>query len=62
MQVTWIDEGEYLFDFKTDDAIYRFWDATPCVEFGFAMAEQAECGFEARNRVRGRDLTPSRAG
>ena len=41
VQVTWIDEGEYLFDFKTDDAIYRFWDATPCVEFGFAMAEQA---------------------
>ena len=41
VQVTWIDEGEYHFEFKTDDAIYRFWDATPCVEFGFAMAEQA---------------------
>lgn len=41
VQVTWIDEGEYRFDFKADTAIFRYWDATPCVEFGFRMAEQA---------------------
>ena len=41
MQVTWIDEGQYHFDFKADDAIFRYWDATACVEFGFRMAAQA---------------------
>lgn len=41
VQVTWIDEGEYTFDFKADDAIFRYWDATPCVEFGFRMAAEA---------------------
>jgi len=41
VQVTWIDEGEYRFEFKTDAAIFRYWDATRCVEFGFRMAEQA---------------------
>ena len=41
VQVTWVDEGEYLFEFKTDDAIFRYWDATACVEFGFRMAAQA---------------------
>ena len=41
VQVTWIDEGEYRFEFKGDAAIFRFWDATRCVEFGFQMAEQA---------------------
>jgi hypothetical protein len=24
-----------------DDTLYRYWDATAAVEFGFAMAEQA---------------------
>ena len=41
VQVTWIDEGEYRFEFKTDASIFRFWDATRCVEFGFQMAAQA---------------------
>ena len=41
VQVTWLDEGEYRFEFKTDDAIFRYWDATACVEFGFRMAAQA---------------------
>ena len=41
VQVTWIDEGEYRFQFKADDAIFRYWDATPCVEFGLRMAQQA---------------------
>ncbi|MGE4239305.1 Fic family protein [Ramlibacter sp.] len=39
--VTWIDEGQYDIRFKADDSIYRYWDATRVVEFGFAMAEQA---------------------
>lgn len=37
----WIDEGQYDFAFNGAPAAYRFWDATPCVEFGFKMAEQA---------------------
>lgn len=41
VKVSWIGEGEYTFDFKADDAIFRFWDATPCVEFGFRMAALA---------------------
>ena len=40
-QVTSIDEGSYQFTFNGAPAIYRFWDATPQVEFGFKMAEQA---------------------
>lgn len=41
VQVTWVDEGEYRFEFKTDGAIFRYWDASACVEFGFRMAAQA---------------------
>ena len=41
VQVLWIDEGQYAFTFQADDAIYRYWDATECVEFGFQMAAQA---------------------
>lgn len=41
VQVIWIDEGEYRFEFKAGDAIFRYWDATACVEFGFQMATQA---------------------
>jgi Fic family protein len=41
VHVTWIDEGQYAFDFKENEAIYRYWDATACVEFGFRMAESA---------------------
>ena len=40
--VTWIDEGQFIFQFKPDaDAIYRYWDATACAEFGFQMTEAA---------------------
>lgn len=39
--VRWIDEGQYTFTFRATPAIYRFWDATACVEFGYRMAEQA---------------------
>jgi hypothetical protein len=39
--VRWIDEGQYEFSFHGTPAIYRYWDATPCVEFGYRMAEQA---------------------
>lgn len=39
--IRWADEGEYLLQFKGTPALYRFWDATACVEFGFRMAAQA---------------------
>jgi hypothetical protein len=39
--VKWIDEGRYEMVFEGDAAIYRYWDATRCVEFGYRMAEQA---------------------
>lgn len=39
--VYWADEDLFDFKFKGADSIYRFWDATPCVEFGYRMAEQA---------------------
>jgi hypothetical protein len=39
--VRWIDEDQYDFQFHGDASIYRYWDATKAVEFGFAMAEQA---------------------
>jgi hypothetical protein len=40
-RVTWIDEGRYDFEFLSDDAVYRHWDATRGVEFLLRMAEQA---------------------
>lgn len=40
-KVTWVDEDRFDFKFNGMDSIYRFWDATPCVEFGYRMAEQA---------------------
>lgn len=39
--VRWIDEGQYEFTFNGHPAVYRYWDATSCVEFGYRMAEQA---------------------
>lgn len=39
--VQWLDADEFNLNFTGSDTVYRFWDATPCVEFGFAMAEQA---------------------
>jgi len=42
-QVTWIGEDQYDFNYAGDPqyGLYRYWDATACVEFGFRMAEQA---------------------
>ena len=40
-KVTWIDDDRFEFKFNGTDSVYRFWDATPCVEFGYRMAEQA---------------------
>jgi hypothetical protein len=34
-------EGDYDIQFKADDKIFRYWDATSCVEFGVRMAQQA---------------------
>lgn len=39
--VRWIDEGIYDFKFNGSGALYRYWDATQCVEFGYEMSEQA---------------------
>jgi hypothetical protein len=39
--VRWIDEGDYDMRFNGDAAIYKYWNATSCVEFGYRMAEQA---------------------
>lgn len=36
-----LDEGRYEARFNADPAIYRYWDATKCAEFGYQMAEQA---------------------
>ena len=40
-RVSWIDENSMDFEFNGNPAIYRFWDATECVEFSFQMAAQA---------------------
>lgn len=39
--VRWIDFGQYEFTFRGNDAVYRFWDATPCVAFTLDMARLA---------------------
>ena len=39
--VRWIDEGQYEMTFQGSFALYRYWDATDCVAFGYRMAEQA---------------------
>lgn len=39
--VRWIDEDQYDMKFNGDAAIYRYWDATACAEFGYRMAERA---------------------
>lgn len=39
--VRWIDQGKYSFDFIGDPAIYRYWNATPGVQFTLEMAKQA---------------------
>jgi hypothetical protein len=40
-EVQWIDFGQYSFEFKGNDAIYRYWDATPGVAFTLEMAKMA---------------------
>ncbi len=39
--VRWIDEGQYEMTFEGHPALYRYWDATDSVAFGYRMAEQA---------------------
>lgn len=39
--VQWIDVGQYSFTFQGDNAVYRYWDATPCVAFTMEMARLA---------------------
>jgi hypothetical protein len=40
-EVEWLDQDTYQFDFKGDPSIYRYWDATACVEFTLKMADVA---------------------
>ena len=39
--VQWIDAETYTFTFNGSEGLYRYWDATLGVEFGFKMAELA---------------------
>jgi len=39
--VTWIDGDDFDFAFTGHDALYRYWDATQCVEFTLRMAKEA---------------------
>ncbi len=39
--VTWIDGAQYVFATKCRPSAYRYWDATPQVEFGWEMAHRA---------------------
>lgn len=41
VRVRAIGEGDYEFSFGADDKIFRYWDATACVEFGLRMAKEA---------------------
>jgi Fic family protein len=39
--VTWLGEATYSFNFLSSTQIYRYWDATPIVEFALRMADQS---------------------
>lgn len=39
--VRWIGDDDYDMRFLADDTVYRYWDATACVEFSLKMAQQA---------------------
>ena len=39
--VQWVMDQDFDFHFNGSDVIYRYWDATQCVEFGLEMAENA---------------------
>ena len=51
VNVTWLGDDNFDIRFNGDASIFRYWDATPCVEFGFRMAEQA-LDVELRNEAR----------
>jgi len=36
-----VGEDQFDFTFRGSDAMYRYWDATLCVEFGYRTAEEA---------------------
>jgi hypothetical protein len=38
---TYIDDRDVSLTFEGEAAMYRYWDATHCVEFSYRMAEQA---------------------
>lgn len=40
-EVEYIDADNYMFDFRGHPALYRYWDATECVQFMANAAEQA---------------------
>jgi Fic family protein len=40
-EVTVLDDDNFDLKFTGDPSSYRYWDATPCVEFGLRMAEQS---------------------
>lgn len=40
-EVTMLDDDHFDLKFTGDPSIYRYWDATLCVEFGLRMAEQS---------------------
>jgi hypothetical protein len=40
-RVRWISDGDYEFSFEGSSSLYRYWDATACVEFSYRMAEQS---------------------
>ena len=39
--IRWINPDTLDFFFKGDDSLYRYWNATACVEFTLAMAKRA---------------------
>lgn len=39
--VRWVDGESYDLVFQGDDVLYRYWNATPAVEFSLQMADQA---------------------
>lgn len=48
--VQWVDEDQYSLKFNGNLSIYKYWNATKCVEFGYKMAEQA-LEVELRNET-----------
>lgn len=39
--ICWVGDGQYQFQLHSDGSLYRYWNTTPCVEFGLNMAQQA---------------------